>query len=261
MEEKQSAKKGKKQIFFWVLLLFAIGLFLFALSQLIPILLEDREAATIHENFQEYVKIEAPSTSMPDVTVPAGDSAPKLQIDFVGLQEQNPDIIGWLYCPDTVINYPILQGEDNSYYLSHSPDKKSLRHGSLFIDYQNDPFSDDNTLLYGHRMNDGSMFGSLPSYENAEYYESHPVFYLYTPQKNYRVNLFSGYKAETDDTCYTLNFSESEFASFLSKAQSRSFFSAPITPSPADKIITFSTCVQGDDTLRFVLLGVLEELE
>lgn len=114
-----------------------------------------------------------PGTSAPDGDMPEG--APRiLDIDFAALKEASPDLVGWLYCPDTVVSYPVVQGQDNSYYLSHLADGSENRNGCLFMDCGNrSGLSDENTLIYGHHMASGKMFACLVSYAEQEYYEAH----------------------------------------------------------------------------------------
>ena len=94
-------------------------------------------------------------------------------VDFEVLQTENKDIIAWLHCPDTKINYPVAQSEDNSYYLKHLYDGTANKVGCLFIDYENaEDFSDNNTIIYGHNMKNGSIFGTLDSYKKADYWKN-----------------------------------------------------------------------------------------
>ena len=91
-------------------------------------------------------------------------------VDFESLRESGPDIIGWLNLPDTVINYPVTQTDDNEYYLHHLYDGTYNKVGCLFADYENKAdFSDRNTIIYGHNMRDGSMFAVLNEYDEQSY--------------------------------------------------------------------------------------------
>ena len=113
-----------------------------------------------------------------------------LSVDFEILQKENPDIIAWIYCEDTPVNYPIVQADDNDYYLRRLLDGTWNVAGTLFMDYRNaDDFSDWHTVIYGHNMKNDSMFGTLPEYRSQEYYEQHPAWYLLTPTQNYKIEL------------------------------------------------------------------------
>ena len=115
-------------------------------------------------------------------------------INFKALQAVNPDVIGWIYSPNTTINYPVVQGDDNAYYLKHLADGTENRNGCPFLDVQNRPdFTDDNSIIYGHHMQNGTMFAGISWYEDQSYYDEHPVMYLMTPSATYRIELFSGY--------------------------------------------------------------------
>lgn len=104
-------------------------------------------------------------------------------MDFAALEGVNSDIVAWLYGADTGLNYPIVQAEDNDYYLYRLLDGTWNKNGTIFMDYVNrSDFSDQNTLVYGHHMKSGAMFGALVQYKKQEFYDAHPYLYLYTPQ-------------------------------------------------------------------------------
>ena len=102
-----------------------------------------------------------------------------VSVDFEALRQLGGDVIGWICLPDTVINYPVVQGRDNSYYLDHFPDGTSSVGGSIFADCAcPSDFSGQNTILYGHNMRDGSMFALIDDYIDPAFCEAHPFFYL-----------------------------------------------------------------------------------
>ena len=104
-----------------------------------------------------------------------------VMVDFAALQAINPDIVAWLRIPG-VLEYPVVRGEDNSYYLNHTVQKTYNIAGSIFLDYRNErDFSDRKNIIYGHNMKDGSMFQGLHKYENEQYLETHNKVYLYLP--------------------------------------------------------------------------------
>ena len=126
-------------------------------------------------------------------------------VDFDVLNQENPNIIAWIYCDGTPINYPVVQGQDNQYYLRRLPDGSSNPSGSLFADFRNDrSFGDLNTLIYGHNMSDDSMFGTLTDYKNPSYYEEHPQFWILTKERAYLVDLIAGYVTGSDSDAYKL---------------------------------------------------------
>ena len=184
------------------------------------------------------------------------------EINFKALQEVNPDVIGWIYSPDTTINYPAVQGDDNAYYLKHLADGTENRNGCPFLDVQNRPdFTDDNSIIYRHHMQNGTMFACVSWYEDQSYYDKHPVMYLMTPKANYRVELFSGYTTEMDSSAYMQNFgSIRDQTDWLKEVSSRSDFRANLEISAYDRVITLSICAYRFENARYVLHGKLMEL-
>lgn len=185
------------------------------------------------------------------------------QIDFAALSAVNEDVVGWLYLPDTVINYPVVQGEDNSYYLKHLVDGTYNANGCLFMDYKNNrDFLDDNTLIYGHHMDSGKMFASLVKYKEQEFYDAHPVMYFVTEDMTYQVELFSGYTTTADAGAYMISLStREEKIEWLKEMFHTSDFYADVTVSALDHIVTFSTCAYDFQNARYVLHGKLTILE
>jgi len=93
---------------------------------------------------------------------------------LAALWAQNPDIVGWITVPFTGIDYPVVQAKDNDYYLRRDLNGESARHGTVFLDYRCAPDGSGCSILYGHNMRDGSMFGTLKRFEDKEFLESHP---------------------------------------------------------------------------------------
>lgn len=183
------------------------------------------------------------------------------QVDFDALHEINPDIVGWLFCEDTEINYPVVQTDDNDYYLKHLFNRDYNANGCLFLDYRvSGDFSDSHSIIYGHNMDSGSMFSSLEEYKNQEYYDAHPQLLLVTPEADLQIKLFVGYVASVDDNAWNVDFmNESEFDSWLSSTLGKSTFKSSISPSTTNRIITLSTCSYEFDNARFILLGVMQK--
>lgn len=182
-----------------------------------------------------------------------------IAVDFAALLAENEDIVGWLYCEDTNINYPVVQGEDNEYYLNHSYDGEAGRAGTIFVDADNDArFGDSNTILYGHHMKDGSMFAHLSDWAEQEYFEAHPVMWLLTPEQDYRVELLGGYLIPGTSGSYTIFTGACpEFDEYLKKAAAA--FDVPTEAEmPGDgRYIMLSTCEYVYKDARYVLHGRL----
>ena len=184
------------------------------------------------------------------------ESTQDINLDLA--KQLNSDITAWLYCQDTVIDYPVCHGDDNSYYLTHLADGTYNRNGCLFVDCKNSSdFSDDNTVIYGHHMASGKMFASLIKYKDQDYYEEHPVMYLTTEEGTYKIELFSGYVTEIGSSAYTMNFGTAkERAEWLKEISNKSDFTAnAMTISSKDRIITLSTCAYDFQNARYVVHG------
>jgi sortase B len=197
--------------------------------------------------------VEATEPAQPDHTVWPS-------VDFAALEQINPDIVGWIYIEGTKLNYPVVQGKDNEYYLDHLFEGRYNRSGCIFLDMKcSADFSDRHSILYGHNMQNDSMFAGLLNYQDQEYYEEHPVGLLITPEKKYKILFFSGYIAGTTADAWKMDFSEDEYGTWLDKITRRSVFRGEAVPDEGDTILTLSTCTYEFDDVRFVVHGILRE--
>ena len=198
-------------------------------------------------------------------TEPAGEDPSVVlpTVDFEALRETGPDIIGWLTLPDTAINYPVTQADDNEYYLHHLYDGTYNKTGCLFADYENqEDFSDRNTIIYGHNMRDGSMFAALNEYDGQSYFDGHPQMYLVTPGGGYVVEIFTAFVAKpsesgSDTSPWRLSFKDDgAYTTWLSEMAGRSVIETDVTVTSSDKVLTLSTCTPGGAS-RFIVMGKL----
>lgn len=186
-----------------------------------------------------------------------------IRIDFEKLQAINPEIVGWIYSDHLPINYPILLGKDNDYYLNHLPDGTVNKLGSIFMDYRNQAdFSDDTTVLYGHNMRDDSMFASLERYHTQEFFDAHPSIYIFIPGKVYRVDFFAGYVAETHDitSLYQHFESPAQRNQFIASSLARSRFVSPVKLFETDRYVSLITCDYSLADSRWIMQGKLIDL-
>ena len=160
------------------------------------------------------------------------------------------------------MNYPIVQGDDNDYYLKRLLDGSWNSAGTIFADCRNSyDFSDFNTIVYGHNMKNKSMFGTLKKYTKQDYYNEHPFWYLTTLDKKYKVELVAGYVTPNNSNIYALEKTKEERDRLLAESIKNSIFTSNIKVNENDRLISFSTCSYEYKNARFVLLGVLRELE
>lgn len=178
-------------------------------------------------------------------------------IDFDALKQENNDIIGWIYCPDTPINYPVVKGKDNNQYLRADLKGKYLVSGTMFADYRNNEVGEDkNYIVYGHNMKNSTMFGTLVKYKDQTYYDTHPILYFLTPDANYIIELSAGAVVNRNSDIYQTMPTENTIAQIVSKSTFTS--SAKITHD--DKIITLSTCSYEFNNARYVIIGKIIKL-
>lgn len=197
-----------------------------------------------------------PKPTQTEPTVPA-ETAP-LSVDFDYLQDINQDVVAWIYSEDTPINYPVVLSADNSDYLHRLLDGTYNAAGTLFMDFRNSgDFSEENSIIYGHHMNNGSMFASLEMYRTQSYYDEHPVLYLLTPDGDYKLELIAGKTVHADDQIvYSTNLTVEE----AQERMENSDFQADVTLAPQDHFVTLSTCAYSFHGARYVVTGVLRPL-
>lgn len=186
-----------------------------------------------------------------------------ISVDFAELMKVNPDVIGWIYCEGTKISYPILQSDDNDAYLHTMIDGSYNKAGSIFMDYRNSPnFSDLGTVIYGHNMKNDSMFGTLNEYKKQEYYEAHPVMWVLTPEKTYRLEIIAALDTLDDSIAYDIPASEDELKEYLQWAVKRSDIETDVDISKTMRVVTLSTCYSASyDNTRYIVVGELIEIE
>jgi len=186
-------------------------------------------------------------------------------IDFASMRELYPDIIGWLQSEGTVINYPVVQTDNNDFYLSHLPDKSRNKLGSIFCDYRNAPdFSGQNIFIYGHHMESGNLFGSLKYYADQSYYERYPTMFLFTPAADYTIVLVAGYVLDSAYESPPSGFADqAALDSYLTEIKNRSVFKSGVSVELGDQIVFLCTCtpsrIRSSASERFVLVGKLVE--
>lgn len=262
-------KRSRKRIISLILFFVFLTMAVVAGRQIYLIHAENQSGEDAYTDLEQYARLPSESDVQPDPSdheaEPGESGEPAIsifpEIDFDALSEVNDQVVGWIYCEDTVINYPIAQAEDNDYYLRHLFNGEYNSTGCIFLDCRNSgDFTDRHSIIYGHHLRSGNMFASLMEYKDQTYYEEHPQFLLMTPGQNYVVDVFAGYVANVADEAWTVDFgTEEDFTSWVEKSIEKSCIRSEITPAATDRILTLSTCSYEFDNARFVLLGVLRE--
>ena len=185
----------------------------------------------------------------------------KNPIDFTQLLSVNSDIVGWLRIRALDISYPVVQGKDNDYYLHRTFEKTDNFAGCLFVNsYNMGDFTDQNTIIYGHNMKNGSMFGKLKNFSDPEVFKKSRYFWIFTPDFIYQYRIFSASVLDMTGLTYQISFTDDEFDQFISRAYSNSVVdNQGVTVTKEDRIVTLSTCT-GDDSTRFVVMGKLAQI-
>lgn len=186
-----------------------------------------------------------------------------ITVDFEALRNQSTDYVAWIYSPETKINYPVAYTDNNFYYIDHiAGQEEPNANGTIFIDCRNaSDFSDQNTCIYGHNMNDGSMFASLRDYRTEGYYAEHPVLYLSTQDFNYRLDIIGGFVTEPTSFAYANTFdSEDQFLAHIELVRDLSTFETDVEVTAEDHIVTLSTCTYEIDDGRYVIVAKLTRI-
>lgn len=250
-------------VLLWLLLIAFLGVFIYSGYRIFSYYSERNAASNSYNDLMDKYQAPAPtepskSTESNDPeapTMPTEDPGIPPHVDAAGIAAEYEDFTGWLYCPDTVIDYPVVQGENNAYYLHRLIDGTYNYNGCLFIDYRCEPdLAGRNTIIYGHNMRSGIMFGTLQKYKKADYYAEHPVLYLQTPESTYTLEVFAAYTTTHDSRAYQHFEDDIDYMDYIEYAKSKSKFDCDVKILPDDRIVTLSTCAYEFDNARFVVV-------
>lgn len=184
------------------------------------------------------------------------EAEPLTAVDLPALQEVNPEVVGWIEIPD-VLSFPLLHTQDNEYYLTHSWNNSYNGCGSIFLECQNKPdFSDFHTIIYGHRMDNDSMFGVLRFYQQPGYWQEHPLFYIYDGSTIREYEIFSIFEADVQGIVYRLDLKGQE-EEFVTQCAASSEIDTGIVPSSDGQFVTLSTCPRSGYATRLVIMSHL----
>ncbi len=262
MEKRKERKQRQKKdaAVRLVLTLIFAAIFIYGAVNLFGIWQEYHESEVLYDNAQEEFL-----QPVEEQTDKLADAKLHFAVDFDSIQAINPDVTGWIWMEDTVVNYPVLHSKkDNDEYLYTTYDGKQNSSGSIFVDYRNNAgYTDDNTVLYGHNMKNGSMFAVLKKLAGQEFYDAHKTFYILTPEGNRRYEIISVFQVDALSSLYDRQFDTIEDKQdWLNRVLQKSAILSPFTASVEDTFVMLSTCVSGDDLrARIVAVGRLAEIE
>lgn len=247
-----------------------LGIAAFSVWKICSIQSEYHQGEQTYEALEAFVSMPSPAEHKSDEytqkPVQAAPETPAEEsifpvVDFEGLRQINGSTVGWLCCEGTAINYPVVQGPDNEYYLNHLFDRTPNGSGSIYLNCDNKAtFTDKNNIIFGHNMKNGSMFAGLSDFKEQSFALEHPRFLLVTPNANYTVEIFAGVvMGEWDIVWKTAFTTDEEMEVWLHNIQSRSRIVTDVVPTAKDTIVTMSTCSYEYDDARFVVMGVLKK--
>lgn len=213
-----------------------------------------------------YQQIDETNARMAEYVRLSDDSDVPPEVDWDALKAMNPDVVGWLQVPGTIVNYPVFQTTDNDFYLHHAPDRSESIGGSVFMDCENTApgMIDSQTIVYGHHMRNGSQFKQIADMDDQTLFDGVRRVWYVTEENAYRMSpLFLYYTSEDDwDVRYFTFASDAEWRSYL-----RSYLGQAVTKradadaavNAVSRVLTLSTCNYYDGYGRTLLVCALAD--
>lgn len=188
----------------------------------------------------------------------------RFTVDFKKLKKMNSEVVGWIRFEEpAIINYPIVQGKNNSKYLYKTFQGYKNTVGSIFVNcYNNADFEDRNTIVYGHRMYNGTMFDKFGKYEKKSFWEKYPHFYIYKDDgTEMKYHIYSVAIVSETSGIYNWEFEDDDaFLDFIALTKKDRLYDTDEEVGAEDKVVTLSTCTNQKETERLVIMGVREQM-
>lgn len=253
MSKEQHTKTNKKKLKKIIIIFLSLVLVISIVSIIVLKVFEDKDTKAQQEIMQVL-----------DIIEQEKQIAERME-QVEELKKENQDIIGWLEIKDTNIKYPVLQGTDNDYYLTHNYKKEQITGGSLFLDKDYDfSIPSSNLLIYGHRNKNGIMFEDLLKYKDEEFYKEHLTIRFTTTEDDTEYEIISifysrvYYQDEKDvfRYYYFINAeNEEEYNEYVSNAKKVSIYDTGISAKYGEQLLTLSTCEYSQQNGRFVIVA------
>ena len=246
-------KSKKRSPVFLIVFLTALAVFIVTTIKLATIFLGYQKEDSVYKELEQFAEVDPADT--------ADTLHYNSPIDFESLWEINQETIAWIHFETMEINYPVVQGEDDDFYLHHGFYKEENNCGCIFMDTTSKAdFTSENSFIYGHNMKNKSMFAKLNQYSDPDFYPEHTDFLIYTPQGTNRYRIYSCYPAELDWDSFTYEFdNQEEYAKWQQTVKGRSLYDTGITPEPGQNTVTLMTCTPKGSSYRFLVHAVLVE--
>lgn len=249
-----------------LLLICSVVLLSISIYSLMGMFLEEKRDDTLQEQLKEiYENMEQEKAQdEPEGDVISDGEAVPFVVDagLLALHEENPDCIGWLTIPDTMIDYPVMyHPEEKNYYLKRDFNEEYNANGCLFLSEICDPETSDNLIIYGHHMNSGKMFATLEGYKGQEFYQEHPLITFNTLHGKETYQVIAAFSTPVytgnDFPYYAFSKAENreEYQSFVEAVKGRSFYETGYTAAYGDKLLTLSTCEYSQKNGRMVVVA------
>lgn len=239
--KKNKSKKYRKAILNLVIYIMVLSILLYSGIKIYKWYKDKTNNNKIVEQIRDTVIVEEKNED---------ENKEESKVDFNKLKEQNSDAVAWIKVNNTNIEYPVVKGSNNSFYLNHNFEKSNNSAGWIFADYRNKfDNTDKNIVIYGHNMKDNSMFGSLKNILNSEWYdnEENTNITLYTENEKCIYKVFSIYEIESENYYIKTEFSDdNNFEQFVKTIKKRSIKEFNIDVSKDDNILTLSTCANNN---------------
>lgn len=261
---RRRRKRKQSRALYYVILVILLGVLVFSAVKIISYFKQQADASNaqdeINNNYVTPGNSDSNDNTDGDKTdTPTKDPDPEtIDVDFGNLCADYPDVVGYIYSADTMIQQPIQYGKGNEYYLTHDLKGNTNNNGSIFVEQLNSgSFSDNNTIIYGHNMKTGMMFAGLRNYHtDKNYYSAHPYMYIYTPTQNYRLDLYAGFVCNHDDEIYSTALTQEQLQAMAAKSDFKSNIG-----TPTGRTVTLSTCSYEYNDARYVVIGALNPVD
>lgn len=224
--------------------------------------LRDKREAEEYRRLAELARETTEATTAAPVETETEETEPETEpyvspIDFEALAKVNPDIVGWIRIPDTKVDYPIVQTDDNDTYLHTSFEGEESVAGAVYLDFESDSdMRGFNNILYGHNMKNGSMFKDVVKYKEQSYFDAHKYFDIYTPERTIHLKAVSCYYAKAEPIVRKTRFKTREsYEAFVNEMiKPCSWYEQPLVP--IDSLYTLVTCSYEVNDARTILFAV-----
>ena len=259
-ESSMDQKKGMSRIR-GIIILVLLAVMLVSGAMSIHSWVEDKRTG---EEYERLAELASETTAQPytEAVAEPGPAEPETEpyvspINFEELMKENPDTIGWIRVPDTNIDYPIVQGEDNDFYLNHDFYGKENIAGAIYLDFESQgDFAGRNNVLYGHNMKNGSMFKDVNRFKDEAYFKEHRFFSIYTPDREIKLQAVAAYYGEAQPIVRKTRFkSQESFDAFVHEMVKPCSYGEEIT-YPAKTLYTLVTCSYEIKDARTFLFAV-----